>query len=539
MTLKRFIFFTLICTIIILSTNSLATAQNLIKERTSLTYIYSVNIKNFTDMVGKTNNSLNTVSPSYFDLYYDGTLDFNFKFSPEFVEDMHNRNIKFVPFLSNHWDRQKGRNALNIREMLTDEIALIIEENNLDGINVDLEYLDHNDKDNYTDLLKMLRSKIPEDKEVSIAVAANPYGFTKGWHGSYDYKELAKYADYLMIMTYDESWQGSNPGPVASIAFVEGSIRYALSQGVPAEKIVLGIPFYGRIWSNNGTVNGNGITNAMVQKLIQKYNGKVTFNDEYKSPKAIIRIPKGVNEVVGYNIVLKEGTYEIWFENDKSIQEKIKLVEKYNLNGVGSWSLGQEPEGFWNNYNIWIKGCYFLDIGNHWAKNSILNIYNRGWMLGISSDEFKPENSLTRAEAATIFVRVLGLDSNNPNKLDYFNDVSNKHWARKYIAIAKENNLIKGINENTFMPDAPITREQMATIIINTFKYNVDELDLSEAPFLDIKKERWSYKNIVATKKYNIFTGFEDGTFRPTDNTSRAQMSILLERLAKEIEVKW
>lgn len=99
------------------------------------------------------------------------------------------------------------------------------------------------DRDAYTDLVRLLREKLPADKEVSVAVAANPNGWTKGWHGTYNYKELAKYASYLMIMAYDESYEGGPEGPVASIGFVDRSIQYALKQGVPADKVVLGVPF--------------------------------------------------------------------------------------------------------------------------------------------------------------------------------------------------------------------------------------------------------------------------------------------------------
>lgn len=66
-----------------------------------------------------------------------------------------------------------------------------------------------------------------------VAVAATPNGWTAGRHGSYDYAALAEYADYLMIMAYDESRQGSDPGPVASATFVERSIAYAFKYAPP------------------------------------------------------------------------------------------------------------------------------------------------------------------------------------------------------------------------------------------------------------------------------------------------------------------
>lgn len=155
---------------------------------------------------------------------------------------MQNRGIKVVPFLSNHWDREKGIKALANRHSLSDQIVSSIVMYNLDGVNVDIENVTHLQREYYTDFVRLLREKMPEGKTLAVAVAPNPYGITTGWHGSYDYKSLAKYSDYLMIMAYDESYPGGPAGPVASYDFVEATIIKALTE-VPKDKIVLGIPF--------------------------------------------------------------------------------------------------------------------------------------------------------------------------------------------------------------------------------------------------------------------------------------------------------
>lgn len=86
-----------------------------------------------------------------------------------------------------------------------------------------------------------------------------PKGWNTGWHGSYDYSALSKYADYLMIMAYDEHYQGSPAGPVAGMEFVEESIKYALKH-VPKEKIVLGVPFFGRVWGPGRALTAGRVT---------------------------------------------------------------------------------------------------------------------------------------------------------------------------------------------------------------------------------------------------------------------------------------
>ncbi|MFS0661081.1 glycosyl hydrolase family 18 protein [Niallia alba] len=321
----------------------------------NMSYLYFGNTKSYISQIDKTQGNLSLVSPSYFDINADGSLKITTQYDSTFVKEMHNRGIKIVPFLSNHWVRTIGRAALSNREKLTTQIADFIIKNNLDGIQVDIENTTEIDRDAYTDLVKQLREKLPSDKEVSVAVAANPNGWTKGWHGTYDYKELAKYSNYLMVMAYDESYEGSPEGPVASYGWVERSIQYALKQGISPDKIVLGIPFYGRYWKEGEATGGTGISNVRVDELLSKYGGTVVFDEATKSPKATVTIKQGdpVTTIAGKT--LAPGTYKIWYENSDSIAAKFDLIHKYNLKGSGSWSLGQESTAIWQNYRAWMS----------------------------------------------------------------------------------------------------------------------------------------------------------------------------------------
>ncbi|UGB30477.1 glycosyl hydrolase family 18 protein [Metabacillus sp. B2-18] len=320
----------------------------------NMTYLYFGNTKSYISQIDRTGGNLNLVSPSYFDLNSDGSLKLTSQVDKTFVNEMHNRGIKVVPFLSNHWDRTLGRTALANREQLSQQIADAIVTYNLDGVQVDIENVTDVDRDNYTDLVRLLREKIPADKEVSVAVAANPYGWNKGWHGSYDYKQLAQYSSYIMIMAYDESFQGSPEGPVASLSFVENSIKYALGEEVPPEKIVLGIPFYGRYWKQGESYGGYGLSNSRVSEITSKYKTTTTYDTKSQSPMMTFEVKSTDPIMTVAGRTLTAGTYHLWYENERSIQAKVNLVHKYGLKGTGSWSLGQEDPSIWENYRAWL-----------------------------------------------------------------------------------------------------------------------------------------------------------------------------------------
>ncbi|MCA1031387.1 LysM peptidoglycan-binding domain-containing protein [Bacillus timonensis] len=322
----------------------------------NMSYQYFGKANTYLSQIERTKGNVNTSSPSYFDINIDGSLKLTPSVDPSFVSEMHNRGGRVVPFLSNHWDRELGRAALANREQLSIQIVEAVETYNLDGVNVDIENVTEADRDNFTDLVRLLREKLPADKEVSVAVAANPNGWKTGWHGSYNYVALSKYSDYLMIMAYDESYPGGPEGPVASLPWVKRSIEYAIAQGVPSEKIVLGLPFFGRYWQEGKSTGGNGISANRVAQMIERYESTIVYDEAAQSPKAIVKIKDSDEPFRFASVSLGPGTYHIWYEDERSIAAKVNLVHEYHLKGTGSWSLGQENTMIWDNFGVWLKG---------------------------------------------------------------------------------------------------------------------------------------------------------------------------------------
>ncbi len=315
-------------------------------ERVSLGFLY--NSSNPTNLVRRTNGSINEVAPTYFDIDDKGNLEISNELSEKFIKAMKEDNIKITPFLSNHWSRSKARKAIENKENLVKQIVEVINKYELDGINVDLENLTANDRDDFTQFVRYLKDNLPQGKQLTISVSANPYSLDFGWQASYDYKALGEIADYLFIMAYDEHSTGGSAGPVASAEFVELSIQYAL-QNVDKSKIVLGIPLYGRYWKEGAEFGGDAIVIGDVPRILKAFNGEETYDETLQTAIATFEVPEG-SDIKVNGIALEEGKYTVWYENEQSIKYKLELINKYNLKGAGVWALGQEKVDVWKYY---------------------------------------------------------------------------------------------------------------------------------------------------------------------------------------------
>lgn len=205
------------------------------------------------------------------------------------------------------------------------------------GVQIDFENIPLEDRDAYTAFLKRLKTELAAQKlTLTVAVAAKTRDTRTGWGGATDYAAIGQIADQLYIMTYDEHWRGGEPGPVASLGWTEKVIRYATGV-MPAQKIILGVPFYGYEWSADP--GGDGKTNRAygaraMAKRVQDLNGKVTWDPVAGENVATFKAP--------------EGERIAWYPDQRSLDAKLKLAYQYNLKGVSLWRLGFEPDDWWH-----------------------------------------------------------------------------------------------------------------------------------------------------------------------------------------------
>ncbi len=173
------------------------------------------------------------------------------------------------------------------------------------------------------------------------------------------------------------------------------------------------------------------------------------------------------------------------------------------------------------------------DIKNSWAKKEIENMAAMGYVEGYNG-MFRPFDNITRAEFTTLIVKVLRIDLNDSVSVTLFKDVKSNDWYSKYIETAYNIGLIKGYEDGTFKPNAPITRQEIASIIGPLLNSNLSENDADEilSHFSDNVDD---YANISAAKcvKAEIIKGLPNNLFAGSKNASRAEAAVMILRFLK------
>ncbi|WP_432408118.1 S-layer homology domain-containing protein [Wukongibacter sp. M2B1] len=183
----------------------------------------------------------------------------------------------------------------------------------------------------------------------------------------------------------------------------------------------------------------------------------------------------------------------------------------------------------------------FTDLNDHeWAKEAVKVMVEKEIVNGRSDTKFDPNAEITRAEFATLIVRVLEYEMNDEVAIP-FEDVDANSWYYKYISTAYQNGLINGKTEKEFDPEGSITRQEMTKIIAKVFKN--ESFVTKEDTELDSFKDKediavWAKSESALVVNEGIITGMEDGRFAPKEKANRAQAVVMLHRLYNLIKAK-
>lgn len=166
----------------------------------------------------------------------------------------------------------------------------------------------------------------------------------------------------------------------------------------------------------------------------------------------------------------------------------------------------------------------FRDVPqNHWAYIDIKALSIEGIINGFGNGIFQPNGEVTRAQAAILLAGAKGM--NTTNKETSFSDVPSTHWAAEAIAATTEAGIFHLTSAGKFEPNKPMTRDEVAVLFARAYSL---ETQGNATQFNDVASTHWAAEEIRAVTFHNLFTGFPDNTYRPSEAVTRAQFAKVL-----------
>ena len=306
--------------------------------------------------VTKTGNhmtGLNVISPTWFRLVDNTGLtpysyeheihsDLNLYIADlgnkEYIKDSKKEGYKVWAMFNSEGVPSKTTKFLNNADARAECVKLMkkfIQQYDLDGINLDFENMYQSDRDLYTTFVKEM-AEMCHSVGAVLSVDITKYDSTSLTYSMcYDRKGIAKYADYVALMAYDQNGTWSKTaGSVADLKWTEDALKLTLKE-VPAEKLLLGIPFYARIWEtvNDRVVKTSAVGMETVAKRIAENEAEIVYDE--KTGQNYAEWTSG------------DSVFKVWIEDKTSIKARIDLVNEYDLAGVASWSKTFETPDTW------------------------------------------------------------------------------------------------------------------------------------------------------------------------------------------------
>lgn len=334
-------------------TNEYKVRENMEEEKqingkVNMTFDYYSEVTSAPNRDGTKIEGVNVVSPSFF--YIDKNATFKENIGDEgkaYIDWAHNNGYKVWAMVSNapaaKEDLEITSRIMNSYEKRKKLIGILVNrcvQYGLDGINIDFENMKAEDKDVYSRFIIELEPRLKEIGVVlSVDVTAPDGGET--WSMCFDRNVIGNVADYIVFMAYDEYGTSSTKsGTTAGYDWVKLNLtKFLQTEEIKSDKIVLGIPLYTRIWTENkdgtlvksSTVNMKDIDSVLPSDVEKKWDDQLKqYYVEFEKDSTIKKM---------------------WIEDIKSLKEKVSLITDNKLGGVASWQKGMESDEVWSMLN--------------------------------------------------------------------------------------------------------------------------------------------------------------------------------------------
>ncbi|MCL1905771.1 MAG: stalk domain-containing protein [Clostridiales bacterium] len=208
-------------------------------------------------------------------------------------------------------------------------IAELVRQTGVDGVDIDFENMDTASRDNFTAFIRELKAALP-DKLVTVSVKPCR-SERETWLNMFDYKALGLAADRVHVMFYDQHYGGSEPGPVASPQWIRQGLDHMLTL-IPKEKLHVMLGAYGRAWG--GAYRGSSVHISRAREIIEEFSAEVKRDEASGVPYLLYKDKDG-------------SPMQLWFEDPVSLGQKAALAREYGVGGIGLWRMGIVPDDVW------------------------------------------------------------------------------------------------------------------------------------------------------------------------------------------------
>jgi peptidoglycan-N-acetylglucosamine deacetylase len=370
---------------------------------------------------------------------------------------MKQAGVSIMPMLSNFHDSVFHGEAVHRiindrkkRERLINDVISILSKNHFAGVNVDFEELRETSDEQFVNFQKELYTKL-HAKGFLVTQDVVPF------NDDYDYRQLSKYNDYMILMAYDQNSNDTKPGPVAEQRWIEGAVDDAAKK-MPTNKIILALGAYGYDWPKNDQATNLTYQQALV--TARESGAKIDYDNDT------------------YNLSYKyyddqDLEHTVYFTDAATSFNSMRFAAEDQLAGVALWRLGSEDSRIWKFYQKDMSKDAIRNFDFNTFKQVIstddVDYMGEGEVLDVkavpTNGKITPEIDSTELliseesydELPSMFI-VQKYGKADPKKLVLtFDDGPDPEWTRKVLDILGEKHVpatffVVGINAENNIP---------------------------------------------------------------------------------------
>lgn len=273
---------------------------------------------------------VNVVIPTWFKLQADGSVESYAQ--GDYADWLHYQGYDVWGLIDNSFDDALTLSALKStaqRSQLCDTLLTYCQELGLDGINVDFEGLSEETEVYFTQFLRELAVKLRTSGYLLTVDTMVP----SDWTSYYQRSVMDEVCDYVIVMAYDEHYDGSDAGSTSSQSFTTQAVVDMEEEGVSKDKLILGIPWYTRVWMGLDNLRSEAAGMDEAAQIVEDNGLTQSYDQE-----------TGQNYAEG---MVGETLYRIWLEDETSQTWRAQIAKDSGLAGVAAWAMGFEGEDAW------------------------------------------------------------------------------------------------------------------------------------------------------------------------------------------------